>query len=102
MILDDFKRVAGLLPIPPQTWNSKSDSICVPVAGDEIKPENNVPAPSSEINHEMHAQTDIEPGSQGEQPQTSKSNGDAALDCEEEIAIRRVGFIFLAYNVEFW
>jgi hypothetical protein len=88
--------VSGLLPIPAQTWDSQptiaNQSMNKGTGGTDavVELKEDQPNPMASIEA---GRTD------GQQEDSSRQVED---EDEETVVIRRVGFVFLAYNVEFW
>ncbi len=114
-------RLAGLLPIPAQAWKTKhaaaitGQSATKPAVG-------SAPANRDQISSKDATQVQAQRGcsvaricslgSKGDNVEANvEAEGQNVADNEkmtefdedeEDVVIRRVGFVFLAYNVEYW
>ncbi len=88
---------AGLLPIPAQSW--KSNQAASIVDQDAAKPAvRSAPVnPTGSQGDNVDAKIEAEVQNRKDEDKITEIQED-----EEDIVIRRVGFVFLAYNVEFW
>ena len=89
-----LRSVAGLLPIPAQTWGSQ------PIITNRILKS---PVKTGVTDASTPKTLEEEQPNQEPRIEAEKSDQNQELEEEEEaVVIRRVGFVFLAYNVEFW
>jgi hypothetical protein len=115
----------GLLPIPAQTWDSKPSkgnanttsaiftasalkgvtlNLNVAEEGDPYGPANVTQrAPVKPVSQQWSQESRMETSEPDNLGQNEENDQNLELEEDEEsVLIRRVGFVFLAYNVEFW
>ena len=94
--------VVGLLPIPAQTWGSQPKIASKNTTGLD----NTAGADAVVANAFEGEQKNQETGSDARKLEGQEKNGwqqnQELEEDEEAVVIRRVGFVFLAYNVEYW
>jgi hypothetical protein len=94
--------VAGLLPIPAQTWGSQPTITGKNTIGpDKIAGADAVNANAVE-GEQQKQDTKTEAGKLESQEKNGWPQNQELEEDEEAVVIRRVGFVFLAYNVEYW
>ncbi len=94
--------VAGLLPIPAQTWGSQP-TIANQNSNGPDKTDSRYSVASNALEAgQRNQETRIEEGKSDDQVKDSSEQNQEQEEDEEAIVIRRVGFVFLAYNVEYW
>ena len=94
--------VAGFLPIPAQTWGSQPKITNRNINSRVKSDETDASIPNAFEGEQPNHEPRLEAGKPDGQGKENRQQNEELEEDEETVVIRRVGFVFLAYNVEFW
>ena len=98
----DFLSI-GILPIPAQQWNTDKESNKKSKTKDGTGKVTNLgPAEDAELEKEKIKSVQETSETDGQPSEKPEENEQLPSESAEDVAIRRAGFVFLAYNTEFW